>query len=260
MKAVILAGGQGTRLAEETHLRPKPMVEIGGMPILWHIMKIYASHGVNEFIVCLGYKGEMIKEWFINHRMHGSDVEIDLRSGDVKVLEEHKEPWKVILAETGELSLTGTRLKKIRKYLKPGEAFCMTYGDGLSDIDITQSIKAHQSGFEKDGRLATVTVTMPEGRFGSVEMKEDKATAFVEKPKGESGWINAGFFVMQPEALDLIPENDCMWEEQPLRIIADQGDLGVWKHEGFWRPMDTLRDKQKLEELWKSGQAPWKKW
>lgn len=260
MKAVILAGGKGTRLSEETATRPKPMVEIGGMPILWHIMKIYAHNGVDEFIICLGHKGDMIKEWFINHRMHNSDMEIDLCTGEVTVLRKQADPWKVILAETGEDSLTGTRLAAIRKYLRPDEPFCMTYGDGVGDMDIAGAIEEHRKQALAGKRLATITVVQPEGRFGSVEVSGDKATAFVEKPKGDGSWINAGFFICEPEALDFIPKTDCMWEEQPLRALARAGQLGVWRHEGFWRPMDTQRDKTKLEELWHGGDAPWKTW
>lgn len=260
MKAVILAGGKGTRLSEETSTRPKPMVEIGGMPILWHIMKIYASHGVNEFVVCLGHKGDMIKEWFVNHRLHNSDIEVDLATGALNVLRKASEPWKVILAETGEDSLTGTRLARARKYLTPGESFCMTYGDGVGDIDIAACVLKHKKAVEQGRRWATVTVVQPEGRFGSVNLKGDMAEAFVEKPRGDGSWINAGFFVMEPEIFDFLPEGDCMWEETPIKSMAQAGKLGVWRHEGFWRPMDTLRDKTKLEALWASGQAPWKTW
>ena len=260
MKAVILAGGKGTRLAEETSTRPKPMVEIGGMPILWHIMKHYAECGVDEFIVCLGHKGPCIKQWFMNHRIYGSDLEVDLRNDEVKILSKVSEPWRVILAETGEDSLTATRLSKIKKFLDPGEAFCMTYGDGVGDIDIRAQLAAHREAKILHGRLATVTVVSPPGRFGAVETSGELATAFVEKPSGDGQKINAGFFVIEPEALGFIPEEDCMWEEKPLKTLAAQGRLGVWRHEGFWQPMDTLRDKNKLEDLWSKGEAPWKTW
>lgn len=260
MKAVILAGGKGTRLAEETSTRPKPMVEIGGMPILWHIMKNYAAHGVDEFIVCLGHKGPFIKQWFLNHRIYGSDLEIDLRDDEVRVLSKVSEPWKVILAETGEDSLTATRLAKIKRYLNPGESFCMTYGDGVGDVDIRASIQAHQKAVREQGRLATVTVVSPPGRFGAVEVDGDRATAFVEKPSGDGQLINAGFFVIEPGAFDFVPDRDCMWEEEPLKGLARSGKLGVWRHGGFWQPMDTLRDKQRLESLWSKSNAPWKIW
>lgn len=260
MKAVILAGGKGTRLAEETSTRPKPMVEIGGSPILWHIMKGYAAHGVDEFVVCLGHKGGMIKEWFVNHNLRDTDIEVDMRAGTVSVLRENRDPWRVILAETGEDSLTGTRLAIARRYLTPGETFCMTYGDGVGDVDIGASIAAHKAAVAAEGRVATVTAVRPAGRFGSLELRGDLATGFVEKAKGESGWINAGFFVMEPAALDFIPDEDCMWEEAPVRAVAAAGKLGVFRHEGFWLPMDTLRDRQKLEELWARGNPPWKVW
>lgn len=260
MKSVILAGGKGMRLSEETATRPKPMVEIGGMPILWHIMKHYAECGVDEFIICLGHKGPVIKRWFMNHRIYGSDVEVDLRNDEVKILTKVSEPWKVILAETGEDSLTATRLARVRKYLSPGEPFCMTYGDGVGDIDIRAQLAAHREGHLRDGRLATVTVVSPQARFGAVETKGDLATAFVEKPTGDGQKVNAGFFVIEPGAFDFIPEEDCMWEEGPLKALAAQGRLGVWRHEGFWQPMDTLRDKNKLEALWAKGGAPWKTW
>jgi glucose-1-phosphate cytidylyltransferase len=260
MKAVILAGGKGTRLSEETSTRPKPMVEIGGMPILWHIMKHYASHGVDEFIICLGHKGPFIKEWFMNHRIYGSDLEIDLRNDEIKVLSKVSEPWKVILAETGEDSLTATRLAKVKKYLTQGETFFMTYGDGVGDIDIRAQLAAHKAAASQDGRLATVTVVSPPGRFGAVESQGDLATAFVEKPSGDGQKISAGFFVIEPAALDYIVQEDCMWEEGPLKTLATQGKLGIWRHDGFWQPMDTLRDKTKLEEIWSRGAAPWKTW
>lgn len=260
MKAVILAGGKGTRLSEPGSSLPKPMVEIGGMPILWHIMKGYAAHGVDEFVICLGHKGSAIKDWFLNYRARTSDLELNLATGETTFLGSRAEPWKVILADTGEDSLTGTRLARIRRHLTPGEAFCMTYGDGVGDVDIAALIAEHKAGALSDGRVATVTATQPEGRFGSLELDGDKALAFVEKPKAGGSWINAGFFVLEPEALDYIPDMDCLWEEEPIRAIAGAGKLRARKHAGFWRPMDTPRDRTKLEALWASGRAPWKVW
>lgn len=261
MKAVIFAGGKGTRLMEETYTRPKPMVEIGGMPILWHIMKIYADQGVDEFVVCLGHKGYFIKSWFLNHRVHGSDIEIDLREDTVTMHNRRSDPWKVTLVETGEESLTATRLRIASKYLTPGETFCLTYGDGVGNVDIKASIAAHKASVARGERLATVTVVQPEGRFGAVNIEGDKAMDFWEKPQGDGHWINAGFFVLEPEALDFVPaDQDLLWEHAPLRGLATSGKLGVWRHKGFWRPMDTLRDKQSLEGLWESGEAPWKTW
>jgi glucose-1-phosphate cytidylyltransferase len=255
MKAVILAGGKGTRLSEETVVKPKPMVEVGGMPILWHIMKIYASHGITEFIVCLGHRGYQIKEWFVNQRLHLADITVDLRSGTIEMHRQLNEPWKVTLVETGENSLTATRLKRVVPYLDDSD-FCMTYGDGVGDVDIGALLRFHR----ERGRQATVTVVQPPGRFGAVDLDGDSARGFVEKPMGDGGWINAGFFVLSPRALDHIPDEDCMWEAQPVQSLASAGELGAYRHGGFWMPMDTLRDKEKLEELWASGQAPWKVW
>ncbi|WP_305988574.1 glucose-1-phosphate cytidylyltransferase [Roseibium sp. MMSF_3544] len=258
MKAVILAGGLGTRLAEETVARPKPMVEIGGKPILWHIMKMYSAHGINEFIICLGYKGYMIKEFFANYLMHVSNVTIDLKNGGVELLENRSEPWKITLIETGLNTQTAGRIKKILPFVGDDD-FCMTYGDGLSDIDITESIAFHR----KESRLATVTAVRLPGRFGAVEIEDTKVSGFVEKPRGESGWINGGFFVLSPkiEAYLQAPDiEDTPWEQAPMKRISHDGQMSAFVHEGFWQPMDTLREKQYLENLWQSGDAPWKVW
>ena len=255
MKAVILAGGKGTRLSEETAVKPKPMVEIGGMPILWHIMKGYAAHGIREFIVCLGYKGYQIKEWFVNQRLHLADITVDLRSGDIEVHRQVGEPWRVTLVETGEDSLTATRIRRITPYLDDQD-FCLTYGDGVSDVDITKLVAFHR----EQGREATVTVVQPPGRFGAVDLDGNSARGFVEKPMGDGGWINAGFFVVSPKALDRIPDEDCMWEAQPIESLSRDGQLSAYRHTGFWQPMDTLRDKNRLEELWTKGSAPWHIW
>lgn len=255
MKAVILAGGKGTRLSEETGTKPKPMVEIGGMPILWHIMKTYSAHGIHDFIICLGYKGYQIKEWFVNQRLHLADITVDLRNGAIQVHRQISDPWRVTLVETGEDTLTASRIKRVAPYLA-GEDFCMTYGDGVADVDITQLLAFHRA----HGREATVTVVQPPGRFGAVDLKDDLALGFVEKPIGDGGWINAGFFVLSPKVLERIPEEDCMWEAQPVQSLAQAGQLGAYRHNGFWLPMDTLRDKTRLEELWASGKAPWKTW
>ncbi|MES2940142.1 MAG: glucose-1-phosphate cytidylyltransferase [Pseudomonadota bacterium] len=255
MKAVILAGGKGTRLSEETMLKPKPMVEIGGMPILWHIMKIYAGHGITEFIVCLGHRGYQIKEWFVNQRLHLADITVDLRSGDIQIHRQLSEPWKVTLVETGESALTATRLKRVMPYLD-GSDFCMTYGDGVGSVDIGALLDFHRAS----GKQATVTVVQPPGRFGSVDLDGDDVRGFVEKPVGDGGWINAGFFVLKPAALAHIPDEDCMWEGPPVQSLASAGELAAYRHSGFWLPMDTLRDKERLEELWATGSAPWKNW
>jgi glucose-1-phosphate cytidylyltransferase len=255
MKAVILAGGFGTRLSEETHLKPKPMVEIGGKPILWHLMKVYSAHGINEFVVCLGYKGYVIKEYFANYFIHTSDVTIDLAKNNMEVHHRHAEPWKVTLIDTGEKTQTGGRLKRVKDHLG-GEDFCFTYGDGLADVDLTELVKFHRA----QSTLATVTTAQPPGRFGSVMLDGDRVRRFVEKPEGDGAWINAGFFVLSPRVLDYIAGDDTTWERAPLERLASEGQLSAWRHRGFFQPMDALRDKQHLEELWASGRAPWKKW
>ncbi|HEX9842556.1 MAG TPA: glucose-1-phosphate cytidylyltransferase [bacterium] len=256
MKTVILAGGKGTRLSEETVSRPKPMVEIGGRPILWHIMKIYAAHGINEFIICLGYKGYMIKEYFSNYRLHMSDVTIDIGNNRMEVHQTTAEDWRVTLIDTGEETMTGGRLKRIRPYLNEGEPFCMTYGDGVGDIDITALLAFHRS----HNKPATLTATQPPGRFGSLRVKGHDITSFVEKPDGDQSWINGGFFVVEPSVLGYVEGDDTIWERAPLERLAAEGNIAAYKHTGFWLPMDTLRDKMQLEQLWQSGKAPWKVW
>ena len=256
MKAVILAGGLGTRLAEETSVRPKPMVEVGGKPILWHIMKMYSQHGVNDFIVCCGYKGYFIKEYFQNYFLHQSDVTFCMKENTMEVHERRAEPWTVTLVDTGDNSMTGGRLGRVANYLKNEEAFCMTYGDGVSDVDITELLAFHKS----HGRQATLTATYPPGRFGALNFEGNQITEFKEKPKGDGAMINGGFFVLSPEVLDRISGDDCIWEQDPLMELASDGQLMAYKHEGFWQPMDTLRDKMHLEELWGEGKAPWKTW
>ena len=255
MKAVILAGGLGTRLAEETSIRPKPMVEIGGRPILWHIMKMYSHHGINDFVVCLGYKGYIIKEYFMNYLLHMADVTIDLSDQTTTIHQKRAEPWKVTLVDTGDLSMTGGRLKRVRDYVGD-KTFCMTYGDGVSDLNIGQAIDFH---FEH-GRDATVTLVRPPGRFGAATLDGDIVQSFKEKPDGEVGWINAGFFVLSPKVLDLIEDDQTVWEKGPMEVLAASGHLVGYRHSGFWQPMDTLRDKQQLEALWDDGRAPWKVW
>lgn len=256
MKAVILAGGLGTRLSEETTTRPKPMVEVGGKPILWHIMKIYSYHGINDFIICCGYKGYQIKEYFANYFLHMSDVTFDMRNNEMQVHQQRVEPWRVTLVDTGDHTMTGGRLLRVAAHLKDEEAFCMTYGDGVGDIDIAASIAFHR----RHGKVATMTATYPPGRFGAVAIQASRVTQFKEKPKGDGGLINGGFFVLSPRVLDLLDNDQTVWEQAPLTQLAEQGDLMAFEHEGFWQPMDTLRDKQKLEELWEHGQAPWKIW
>ncbi|WP_025662184.1 glucose-1-phosphate cytidylyltransferase [Rhizobium sp. IBUN] len=255
MKAVILAGGLGTRISEETSSRPKPMVEVGNRPILWHIMKIYSHHGINDFIVCCGYKGYVIKEYFANYFLHMSDVTFDMQKNKMDVLQNSAEPWRVSLVDTGESTMTGGRLKRVRDYLGD-EDFCLTYGDGVGDIDITALVSFHK----EQGRLATLTAMQPPGRFGSLALDGHKIQHFQEKPQGDGGWINGGFFVLSPKVIDHIDGDASIWEREPLETLANQGQLNAWFHHGFWQPMDTLRDKNHLEELWASGQAPWKIW
>lgn len=256
MKAVLLAGGLGTRISEESHLRPKPMIEIGGKPILWHIMKMYAAHGVNDFIICLGYKGYVIKEYFANYFLHMSDVTFDMRGNQMEVHQRHAEPWRVTLVDTGADTLTGGRLRRVRDYLTPGEAFAFTYGDGVANIDLSAEFAFHHA----HGKLATVAAVQPPGRYGALLRTGTQVTDFVEKPRGDGGWINGGFFVLQPEVLDLIEGDACSWEDQPMVALARQNELQAYEHCGFWQPMDTLREKNLLEDLWQSGQAPWKCW
>jgi len=256
MKAVILAGGLGTRLSEETSLKPKPMVEIGGMPILWHIMKSYSNHGINDFVICCGYKGYVIKEYFANYFLHQSDVTFDMRNNTMDVHQKRAEPWTVTLVDTGEHSMTGGRLNRVRKYIEDDEAFCFTYGDGVGDIDISASIAFHK----QHGKAATLTATFPPGRFGALDVRGGQVMSFKEKPKGDGAMINGGFFVLSPKVLKYLGGDDTVWEQQPLQRLADDGQLMAFEHQGFWQPMDTLRDKHLLEELWASGNAPWKKW
>jgi glucose-1-phosphate cytidylyltransferase len=252
---VILAGGLGTRISEETHLRPKPMVEVGGMPILWHILKIYASHGINEFVICCGYKGYVIKEYFANYFLHTSDVTFDMADNSMEVHARKAEPWKVTLVDTGDSTQTGGRLKRVAPYLE-GQSFCFTYGDGVADLDITALIASHR----REARWATLTAVQPPGRFGSLAFERGRVLAFEEKPQGDGSWINGGFFVLEPEVLSTIEGDDSVWERDCLPRIAAQDQLNAYQHQGFWQPMDTLRDKQLLEELWQQGRAPWKTW
>ena len=256
MKAVILAGGLGTRLSEETSLKPKPMVEVGGMPILWHIMKMYSHHGINDFVICCGYKGYVIKEYFANYFLHQSDVTFDMRNNTMDVHHKRAEPWTVTLVDTGEDSMTGGRLGRVRKYIENDEMFCFTYGDGVGDIDIGASIAFHK----QHGRAATLTATYPPGRFGALDIKSGQVMNFKEKPKGDGAMINGGFFVLSPKVLGYIGGDDTVWEQAPLQGLAEDGQLMAFEHQGFWQPMDTLRDKHLLEELWATGKAPWKKW
>lgn len=256
MKAVILAGGLGTRLSEETTLKPKPMVEVGGRPILWHIMKIYSHYGINEFIVCLGYKGYVIKEYFSNYFLHNSDVTFDFSGGsEFRIHNANVDPWKVTLIDTGDLSMTGGRLRRVRDYLE-GETFCFTYGDGVADVNVSELVEFHRD----QGRKATLTAVQPPGRFGALAFNGEQVTAFQEKPEGDGAWINGGFFVLEPEVIDLIEGDQTTWEEAPLRTLAESGELSAYKHTGFWQPMDTLRDRTKLEEMWANGEAHWKVW
>lgn len=256
MKAVILAGGLGTRFAEETSLRPKPMIEIGGRPILWHIMKIYAAHGVNDFIICCGYKGYVIKEYFANYFLHMSDVTFDMAANEMIVHQRRAEPWRVTLVDTGDDSMTGGRLKRVADHVKDEELFLFTYGDGVGDIDVTASIAFHRA----HGRKATLTATYPPGRFGALELQDGQVAEFLEKPKGDGGMINGGFFVLSPAVIDYIDGDATTWEQEPLRTLARDGELHAFEHHGFWQPMDTLRDKQQLEAMWQGGRAPWCVW
>jgi glucose-1-phosphate cytidylyltransferase len=256
MKAVILAGGLGTRISEETTTRPKPMVEIGGKPILWHILKIYAAHGINDFVICCGYKGYVIKEYFANYFLHMSDVTFDMANNKMQVHQQNAEPWKITLVDTGDDTMTGGRLKRVAPHLTGEEAFCFTYGDGVSDVNITELIAFHKA----QNVQATLTATYPPGRFGALDFDGHKVRSFKEKPQGDGGMINGGFFVLSPEVLKLIDGDSCTWEREPLEALANAGELAAYQHTGFWQPMDTLRDKTHLEELWQSGKAPWKVW
>jgi len=256
MKAVILAGGFGTRISEETILKPKPMIEIGGKPILWHILKLYSNHGVNEFIICCGYKGYLIKEYFSNYFLHMSDVTFDMKNNEMHVHENNAEPWKVTLVNTGDHSMTGGRLKRVSEHIKNEECFCLTYGDGVGNVDISASIKFHH----QQKTLATVTAAYPQAKFGALNIAGDKVVSFQEKPRGEDGMVSSGFFVLSPKVLDYIENDETSWEHRPLEQLANEGQLSVFRHEGFWQPMDTLRDRQYLEQLWASGNAPWKTW
>lgn len=256
MKAVILAGGLGTRIAEESDTKPKPMVEVGGRPLLWHIMKLYAHHGVNDFVICLGYKGYVIKEFFFNYYRHMSDMRIDLRTGDHQILNSQSEDWQITLVDTGAETMTGGRLKRAAKYLD-GETFCLTYGDGVADVDISAEIATHK----RHGKLATVLAVQPPGRFGVLNIDgAHQVTSFVEKPKDEIGWINGGFFVLEPDAIDYVKDDATSWEKEPLMKLAQDGQLNAFTHTGFWQPCDTLRDKRELEALWHTGKAPWHVW
>ena len=255
MKAVILAGGLGTRISEESNSRPKPMIEIGGKPILWHILKIYSAHGVNDFVICCGYKSYLIKEYFANYFLHMSDVTFDMKNNKMEVHQNNAEPWRVTLVDTGEDTMTGGRLKRVRTHIG-NEDFCFTYGDGVGDVDISALIAFHK----KEGRLATLTATQPPGRFGAINLDGHRIDSFQEKPQGDGGWINGGFFVLNPKVIDYVEGDASVWEREPMERLAREGNLNAWFHHGFWQPMDTLRDKNHLEELWASGKAPWKVW
>lgn len=256
VKAVILAGGFGTRISEETDRKPKPMVTIGGRPLLWHILKTYSAYGINEFIICCGYKDFVIKEYFANYFLHMSDVTFDMQENKMQIHQNYAEPWKVTLVDTGETTMTGGRLKRVREFVKDDNSFCFTYGDGLCDVDISKLIKFH----DHQGRLATVTATRPPGRFGSIDTTEGLVTKFREKPEGDDSYINGGYFVLSPEVIDLIDDDETVWEKEPLETLAAQGQLAAYMHDGFWQCMDTLRDRTLLEALWASGNAPWKVW
>ena len=255
MKAVLLAGGLGTRFSEETHLKPKPMIEVGGRPILWHILKIYSQHGINDFVICCGYKGYVIKEYFANYFLHSSDVTFDMSTNQMEVHQQNAEAWKVTLVDTGESTLTGGRLRRVASYLDGG-SFCFTYGDGVADVDLTALIEFHRT----QGRWATLTAVQPPGRFGSLAFERGRVLGFEEKPQGDGSWINGGFFVLEPEVLDTINGDESVWERDCLPAIASADQLNAFQHHGFWQPMDTLRDRQLLEELWKDDRAPWKTW
>ena len=256
MKAVILAGGLGTRISEETHLKPKPMIEIGGKPILWHVMKIYSHYGINDFVICCGYKGYVIKEYFANYFLHMSDVTFDMAHNKMEVHHRYAEPWRVTLVDTGDETMTGGRLKRVASYLKDEESFCFTYGDGVSDVDISALVNFHKA----QRTMATITATLPPGRFGALSFEGNKVSSFQEKPKGDGAMINGGFFVLSPKVIDLIKDDATIWEREPLETLAIRGELSAYQHAGFWQPMDTLRDKVHLEELWASGDAPWMVW
>ena len=256
MKAVILAGGLGTRISEESLLRPKPMVEIGGKPILWHIMKTYSAYGIHDFVICCGYKGYMIKEYFANYFLHMSDVTFDMAHNKMEVHQRNAEPWRVTLVDTGDDTMTGGRLKRAAQYVKDEAAFCFTYGDGVANIDIAALVDFHK----QHGKRATVTAVQPPGRYGALNMDGKAVRGFIEKPQGDGGWINGGFFVLSPDCLDLVADDATPWEGDPLNKLAAQGELMAYEHKGFWQPMDTLRDKNHLEELWQNGKAPWKVW
>jgi glucose-1-phosphate cytidylyltransferase len=256
MKAVILAGGLGTRISEETHLKPKPMIEVGGKPILWHILKMYSAHGVNDFVICCGYKGYVIKEYFANYFLHMSDVTFNIANNSMEVHEQKVEPWRVTLVDTGDETMTGGRLKRVAAYVKDEEAFCFTYGDGVANVNIAAAIAFHKA----HGKLATVTAVQPPGRYGALQIDGQRVEGFTEKPRGDGGLINGGFFVVSPKVLPLIADDTTPWEAAPLETLAQQGQLMAFAHSGFWQPMDTLREKNLLEELWQSGRAPWKVW
>ncbi len=256
IKTVILAGGLGTRLSEETQVKPKPMVEIGGMPIIWHIMKIYSHYNYNDFIICCGYKGYLIKEYFANYSLHNSDITITLVDNKIEVHSKKTEPWKVTLIDTGEKTMTGGRLARIKDFLNDNEPFFFTYGDGLSDINLNKLLNHHY----KEGRMATLSAVKPPGRFGAISLENNRVLKFQEKPEGDKAWINGGFFVLDPKVINLIKDDNCIWEQEPLEKLASKNQLSAYKHKGFWQPMDTLRDKNKLNEMWENDNAPWKKW
>jgi glucose-1-phosphate cytidylyltransferase len=256
MKAVILAGGLGTRISEETDIKPKPMIEVGSKPIIWHIMKIYASHGITDFIICCGYKGYVLKEYFSNYSLHQADLKIDFKENSVKILKDNAEPWTITLVDTGINTMTGGRLKRVREYLNDNENFCFTYGDGVSDIDISKSLSFHKA----HGKLATLAAVNPPGRFGALSIKDDQINSFFEKPSGDGHKVNGGFFILSPKVIDLIDGDTTTWEKEPLENLAQMGELMGYQHNGFWQPMDTLRDKNMLNDLWSKGSAPWKNW